>query len=87
MPKVARSTSQASLSSDNYFDDVYDDDQADNGSYENGDELERYLSTEPDRNARNPLVWWHENAHVYPRLLRMARDFLTIPGKSHFYLF
>lgn len=46
-----------------------------------GDELDRYLSTDPEH-AANPLAWWYEHKHVYPRLHRMARDYLSIPGKD-----
>lgn len=65
---------------------MYADDMSDPEGDENGDELQRYLSTEPDRNVKNPIVWWHQNAHVYPRLSVMARDFLSIPGKQSIHL-
>ena len=47
------------------------------------DELDRYLSTDPEH-VTNALAWWHEKRFVYPRLHRMALDYLTIPGE--FYL-
>lgn len=43
------------------------------------DELERYLSTNPEH-VGDVLVWWHEHKHIYPRLYRMALDYLSIPG-------
>lgn len=45
-----------------------------------GDEVDRYLKTPRVRKVKNALQWWHENRHVYPRLFRMARDYLLIPG-------
>jgi hAT family C-terminal dimerisation region len=43
-------------------------------------ELERFLSTDPEH-VKDTLAWWYEHQHVYPQLSRMARDYLTIPGK------
>lgn len=43
------------------------------------DELERYLSTDPEH-VEDVLLWWYERKHLYPRLHRMALDYLTIPG-------
>ena len=49
-------------------------------------ELDRYLSTARIKDVKDPLFWWYENRGTYPRLWRMARDYLTIPGKySLFY--
>jgi hypothetical protein len=47
------------------------------------DELDRYLSTGRIKNITDPLQWWIENQGAYPRLWRMARDYLTIPGVYH----
>ena len=43
------------------------------------DELERYLSTDPEF-VPDVLAWWYERRHIYPRLSRMAMDYLSIPG-------
>ena len=43
------------------------------------DELERFLSTDPEY-VEDVLLWWYEHRHVYPRLHRMALDYLTISG-------
>jgi hypothetical protein len=43
------------------------------------DELARYLSTDPEQ-VKDVLLWWHEHKATYPRLSRMALDYLTIPG-------
>ena len=43
------------------------------------DELERYLSTDPEHVA-DVCAWWYEQRLVYPRLHHMALDYLTIPG-------
>jgi hypothetical protein len=45
------------------------------------DEVTRYLQTPPE-NVLNPLLWWFEHRLSYPGLSRMARDYLSIPGKS-----
>jgi hypothetical protein len=33
------------------------------------------------RNKMDPLDWWRINVGQFPRLAKMARDFLAIPGK------
>jgi len=44
-------------------------------------ELERYLSADPEY-APDVLAWWHERRSTYPRLSRMAMDYLSIPATS-----
>ena len=44
-------------------------------------ELDHYLKTGRIKDVKNPLQWWMNNIATYPRLSRMARDFLVIPGK------
>lgn len=43
------------------------------------DELDRYLSTDPEA-VDDVLMWWHGRRAMYPYLSRMALDYLTIPG-------
>jgi hypothetical protein len=43
------------------------------------DEIARYLSV-PTEATLDPLVWWTERKDIYPRLSRMALDYLSIPG-------
>jgi hAT family C-terminal dimerisation region len=43
------------------------------------DELDHYLATDPEH-VTEPLLWWMERAAMYPRLSRMALDYLSIPG-------
>jgi hAT family C-terminal dimerisation region len=45
------------------------------------EELERYLSA-PTEATHDPLLWWVEKRTIYPRLSRMARNYLCIPGES-----
>jgi hypothetical protein len=47
------------------------------------DELDRFLSSDPEF-VPDVLAWWHERRNVYPRLSRMAMDYLSIPGELSF---
>lgn len=47
---------------------------------EEGDELHRYLAAEPVP-VSDPIQWWQDRRKAYPRLSRMALDYLTIPGE------
>ena len=49
-------------------------------------ELDHYLSNDVE-NVADALAWWDEKQAIYPRLSRMARDYLSIPGKDHINLF
>ncbi len=44
------------------------------------DELDRYLSTDPEQ-VTDVCRWWYEQRVAYPRLHCMALNYLTIPGK------
>jgi hypothetical protein len=44
------------------------------------DELDRYLSTDPEHTP-DVLTWWDERQASFPCLSRMALDYLTIPGE------
>ena len=48
-------------------------------------ELDHYLRSPRIKGIKEPLQWWFDNRGTYPRLSRMARDFLTIPGKVFLY--
>jgi hypothetical protein len=43
------------------------------------DELDRYLLAEME-DVKDCLMWWFERQDTFPRLSRMARDYLSIPG-------
>lgn len=43
------------------------------------DELTEYL-LQPLESVRDPIVWWWDHRMVFPRLSRMALDYLSIPG-------
>ena len=45
------------------------------------DELDQYLSTDPEQ-VSDVCAWWYERRAAYPRLHHMALDYLTIPGVS-----
>ncbi len=44
------------------------------------DELDQYLSTDPEQ-VTDVCCWWYERRVEYPRLHHMALNYLTIPGK------
>jgi len=46
------------------------------------EELAAYLAVRVDQSV-SPLDWWRENNNRYPRLARVARDVLAIPGVSY----
>jgi len=43
------------------------------------DELDEYLSQAIEK-VRDPIAWWWNHRKVYPWLLTMALDYLSIPG-------
>lgn len=45
-------------------------------------ELDRYLqeSLEKLPDDKNMLQWWYDRRTLYPKLSRMARNYLSIPG-------
>lgn len=45
-------------------------------------ELDKYLKANVVKIV-NPLKWWMDNFHAYPRLSQMALNYLSIPGKFH----
>ena len=44
-----------------------------------GDEITRYLTLSTEDVHDGGLLWWIERRKLYPRLSRMALDYLTIP--------
>ena len=42
-------------------------------------ELDKYLDSDLEH-VTDALAWWYEHKYVYPRLHRMALDYLSIPG-------
>jgi|GraSoiStandDraft_60_1057301.scaffolds.fasta_scaffold328415_2 hypothetical protein len=44
------------------------------------DELQQYLTADIE-DVKDGLKWWHEKRAVFPRLSRMARNYLSIPGE------
>lgn len=77
-PHQSKSTVTTGTSS--YFGTPFLDDEYDTQAHEQPDELERYLNADIVRQAENPIAWWMDHKHAYPRLSRMALDYLTIPG-------
>lgn len=58
-------------------------------SLELRDELDQYLSADPEQvgnTGKDVILWWYERQGVYPRLHRMALDYLTIPGMCFIYM-
>ena len=48
-------------------------------------ELDDYLSQAVEK-VHDPIAWWWDNRKVYPRLLVMALDYLSVPGESFIHL-
>ena len=46
-----------------------------------GNELDCYLAADIE-DVKDPLKWWYEHRGAFPHLSLMARDYLSIPGKS-----
>ena len=44
------------------------------------DELDRYLSSDPEHGV-DAVCWWYGRRAEYPCLSRMAMDYLVIPRK------
>ena len=49
------------------------------------DELQCYLATDIE-DVKDGLMWWYEKRSMYPRLSRMACDYLSIPGDYFIFL-
>lgn len=47
-------------------------------------ELDRYFAAEIE-STPDPLKWWNDHRSSYPRLSRMALDYLSIPGMCSIY--
>ena len=45
-------------------------------------EMERYLGLAMIKRTEDPLVWWKQNSHSFPRLSLVARKYLHIPATS-----
>ena len=50
------------------------------------DELNRYFECIAAAPAVNPVEWWYARKAEFPRLYRLARDIMTIPGEWSFLL-
>jgi hAT family C-terminal dimerisation region len=46
------------------------------------DEFQIYILSPTCEEDTNPLQWWKENQNQFPRLAKMAMDFLPIPSTS-----
>ncbi len=44
-------------------------------------EIKRYINS-PTVVTKDPIQWWWDHRREYPRLSRMALNYLTIPGTS-----
>uniref|UniRef100_A0A1X7VSP9 HAT C-terminal dimerisation domain-containing protein n=1 Tax=Amphimedon queenslandica TaxID=400682 RepID=A0A1X7VSP9_AMPQE len=45
-------------------------------------EVRRYFEEPIILRSSNPLLWWKENQHRFPRLMQIAKKYLCIPGSS-----
>jgi hypothetical protein len=51
------------------------------------DEIDRYLAAPIDGTVTDAMRWWHDRQTQFPRLSRMALDYLSIPGMYSFRTF
>ncbi|KAJ8455290.1 hypothetical protein ONZ51_g12529 [Trametes cubensis] len=65
--------------SENIFDNMPDLFSGNSRRTLSNDELDLYLKAEPEA-VSNPIQWWHTRRRLFPRLSRMALDYLTIPA-------
>ncbi|CDO72042.1 hypothetical protein BN946_scf184943.g77 [Trametes cinnabarina] len=65
---------------ENMFDRIPDLFQT-NSRHGTNDELDIYLKAEPE-DVTDPFSWWYACRHAFPRLSRMALDYLAIPATS-----
>jgi len=45
-------------------------------------ELNAYMRVQQVANDTDPLVWWKQHQEEFPRLARMARQYLTVHARS-----
>ncbi len=45
-------------------------------------ELNAYTRVHQVTLDTDPLMWWKQHVQEFPRLARMARQYLTVPGTS-----
>ncbi|KAJ3571478.1 hypothetical protein NP233_g3729 [Leucocoprinus birnbaumii] len=81
MPSTSTPSTSSTSTPKNRFDHLAFTQKATGVSTEFEDEVTRYLSVAPHP-CEDPIRWWYENQHTYPKLSRMARDFLSIPATS-----
>ena len=53
---------------------------------EAANELDEYLM-QPLEKVRDPISWWWDHRALYPKLSKMAFDYLSIPRESLCYVF
>ena len=46
------------------------------------DELQRYVEERPITRQEDPFKWWMEREHLYPKLCKVVKQFLSIPANS-----
>ncbi|KAL7280543.1 hypothetical protein ACG7TL_005475 [Trametes sanguinea] len=66
---------------ENMFDRIPDLFQT-NSRHGTYDELDIYLKAEPE-DVTDLFPWWYARCHAFPRLSRMALDYLTTPDQQH----
>ena len=45
-------------------------------------ELNAYIRVQQVANDTDPLMWWKQHQEEFPRLARMARQYLAVPASS-----
>lgn len=68
-----------SITSSNIFDNLPSTGPIDANTID--DELEDYFGT-PREHVTDVIRWWYDRRSTWPRLSRMALDYLSVPGMS-----
>ena len=53
-------------------------------SVEGEGQLQAYMQVQQVPNDTDPLMWWKQHQQEFPDLVRMARQYLSVPDICHF---
>jgi hypothetical protein len=64
------------------FEQMMDELTEDEITVKSASEFERYKAMPPVGRSTDPLVWWRDNATIYPILSKIAKIYLSIPASQ-----